>query len=276
MAKITRFIRNEMTNEDMNNMRLPKTTLVRLKSEKGAIGRASLNTINTINEYIKMKDEKQKHIQVNMQAQNDLNRTKKKQTIHHVGVDIGTRNILSASDPLMKKTFTTNNKRIKNIISNYRNRKTNKLSQKGLMNMQDEFNRTLETNISKIVNELIHYYGEGITFVIGDLSNQHPNIQDNLIYHKDSLLSIIFQKFVNTFKLYQMTYNFDIAFIGENATSIICPECNQSSRDNRTKSHNRFECVNCGFHHHTDDEVAGCNIVKRYLQQQSNLSKENN
>ena len=260
VAKIKRFLGSEMTKEDMKQIQLPKQTLVRLKSDSNALGRASLNTIAIIDEYIREQDEQKK-----------LSRNKHKElkakskAITHIGIDLGSKNFLSASDKDMIKTFTTDNHKIGDALHRYGKQcKASHLSKRAIKSIRKEFDLILNKNMDKIINELINIYGNNMTYVIG---NPTPSDQSDNIHEYDikNFSMIIYKRFNKRLNKYKNKHNIKVVNIDECYSSITCPKCDSVSKTNRTSTSNRFECISCGFHHHTNDEVASCNIVKRYL-----------
>lgn len=262
VAKIRRFLTKEMTDNDMNKIKISNHVLQKLKDDSSALGRVSLNTIAIIDDYIRDKDELLKSMKAN-----GISRKALVKEITHIGIDLGTRNFLSASDKNMVKTFTTQNQKIGNALSYYQNNYCGKkLTKRLTKDIQSEFDTILNKNIDNVINELINVYGDNMVYVIGNPtpSNQSDNIYD---YDIKSFNTIIYKRFNSRLSKYKNKHNIKAVNIDEYSSSVTCPLCSHVSKYNRTSSSNRFECIDCGFHHHTNDEVASCNIVKSYLKQ---------
>ena len=89
VAKIRRFLTKEMTDNDMNKIKISNHVLQKLKDDSSALGRASLNTIAIIDDYIRDKDELLKSMKANGMSRKALVKE-----ITHIGIDLGTRNFL--------------------------------------------------------------------------------------------------------------------------------------------------------------------------------------
>ncbi|OEK58858.1 zinc ribbon domain-containing protein [Staphylococcus equorum] len=232
------FIQCEMTTEDIKNIDISQSTLYKAKHNPDYILRMRFENIIKLSEYI-------------------IKKRLEKKRVSYVGIDIGTSNILTASDKDMKRTLIIENKRIYNAIKTY-NRWLNgkNPTKESSENSKETLLRTIETNVAKLINELTNHYIEPVTFVVGKVYQESEKIRPHYT---------LYRIFVEKMREEMHYRNIGIEIEDESYTSIICPECNHRDSGNRTNS-NQFRCKSCGFSHENDDVVASVNIVKRYLE----------
>ena len=250
MNIVVDFIMREMTPEDIRQIPLGKSTLYRLKSSTKEIEKANIKTIYTIQTYALEKKERIKE-ELALAESEPHSETRTR----FIGLDIGTSHLVSASDIDMKDTYTCHRQGVKNCIRSYNARMGKRPNKQQKKRYKEELIKGLENQITKTINELIRHYGNNVIYVIGRTS-----------IRSESTFKTVHKTFVRI--LNQLIRENDliasVAMINEHFTSITCPKCNYSSSLNRTST-NEFECEKCHFKHDNDDEVASCNIAKKYL-----------
>lgn len=235
---IVNFIQCEMTTEDIKNIDISKSTLYKAKHNQNYLYRMRFENIIKLSEYIIQKRLERKRVD-------------------YVGIDIGTKNTLTSSDKDMKRTLIIENKRIYNAIKTYNSGLNGKNPTKeSIENTKEALIRTIETNVDKLINQLMNHYIEPVTFVVGRVYQASEMIRPHYT---------LYRIFIEKMKEAMLHYNINIEVENEEFTSIICPKCDYKDSKNRTNS-NQFKCKNCDFFHENDDVVASVNIVKRYLE----------
>lgn len=238
ITEVLNFIQHDMNSEDMKTIDISTTTLYKIKKNPEYIFNMKFHNIIIINDYLKSKKREHKRVA-------------------YVGIDLGTKQTITASDSEMKRTLVIQNKRIHNAIKTYESCLNSKnVTIDGIHNVQEMLIRTINTNAEKLVNQLINHYIEPVTFVIGRVyqtsKRKHP--------HYD-LYRILLEKLMKAKK----THAINVLTIDESYTSITCPKCKIRDSKNRTTT-NKFECRNCGFIHGNDDIIASVNIVNKFLE----------
>ena len=99
--------------------------------------------------------------------------------------------------------------------------------------------------------EQVRQFDTPITFVIG---HHKRNLQTAWSIHNATIVDFLKKNMYPDDQLYM---------IDESGTSITCPQCDHSSKLNRTED-NTFHCQNCDFDYYNDDIVAAANIAERF------------
>src|SRR5699024_11659654 len=145
--------------------------------------------------------------------------------IKHIGIDLGSKNFLSASDKDMIKTFTTDNHKIGDALHRYGKQcKASHLSKRAIKSIRKEFDLILNKNMDKIINELINIYGNNMTYVIG---NPTPSDQSDNIHEYDikNFSMIIYKRFNKRLSKNKNKHNIKVIHIDKFTLTIICPKC---------------------------------------------------
>lgn len=226
------FIQNEMTKEDAKALKISYSKISKIKKKQAYIWRMNFKNIAKINDY-------------------RLYKKKQRKNVKYVGIDIGTTHTLTASDIDMKRTLIIENKRIYNATKIYNQSAT----KESVQNTEEMLVRTIESNVNKIINQLLNHYIEPVTFIVGEVYQSVENIKPHYT---------LYQIFLREIKKRAKHHDINIVSIDESYTSIVCPKCHYKDSKNRTNS-NRFKCKQCDFAHDNDDVVASANIVARYI-----------
>ena len=231
------FIQNEMTKEDAKALKISYSKISKIKKKQAYIWRMNFKDITKINDYRVYKKKQRKNVE-------------------YVGIDIGTTHTLTASDIDMKRTLIIENKRIYNATKiynqNYNNQNATKES---IQNTKEMLVRTIESNVDKIINQLLNRYTEPVTFIVGEVYQSVENIRPHYT---------LYQIFLREMKKRAKHHDINVVSIDESYTSLVCPKCHYKDSKNRTNS-NSFKCKQCDFVHDNDDVVASANIVSRYI-----------
>lgn len=245
LNNIVEFIKNDLTEEDYSNIMLPVKTINTLQEDIEYIFKMNLSDIIVLNNYVEQKHKHEKKRKTRYRKNN-------KEKIDIVGIDMGLKNTLTASDVHMKRPLVIQNKRIWNTINKYEQaiEKTDELNK--------ELHITIQKNMSKIVNELLNYYPEASIFIVGKIEGVH------------SINYLMYDIFIKMFKQKTRIKNIKIVSVDEKYTSIKCPKCGYKNAKNRTSS-NHFKCKECRFVYLNDDIVACVNMIDKYNQNVKNV-----
>lgn len=245
LNNIVDFIENDLTEEDYANIMLPVKTINTLQEDIEYLFNMNLSDVIELNKYVEQKNKKE-------QKQKTSHNKKVKVHINVVGIDLGRKNTLTASDDNMNRPLVIQNKRIWNTINKYEQaiEKTDELNK--------ELHITIQKNMSKIVNELLNYYPEASIFIVGKIEGVH------------SINYLMYDIFIEMFKQKTRIKNIKIVSVDEKYTSIKCPKCGYKNAKNRTSS-NHFKCKECRFVYLNDDIVACVNMIDKYKQNVKNI-----
>ncbi|HHD0846089.1 zinc ribbon domain-containing protein [Staphylococcus capitis] len=241
--KLIDFVHNKIHNVDTEKLELSKSTIYKLKKDPLHLWKMKFENINKLNKFVESLDSGN-YISKYERWESEA----KAKYVEVVGIDLGTRNTLTASDIDAKRVFLLPNKKIYNAIMNIRQIKD---KSKLINYYKNDFHLTVEVNVKRLVSGLLSYYKPPVTFVVGEMTE--GNLANKIFY----------ELFLSSLQSSTEETNFRVETISEEYTSITCPICEHVNRKNRT-SKNSFNCQSCGFSHYIDDVVACMNIVKKY------------
>lgn len=177
-----------------------------------------------------------------------------------IGIDIGQKNIFSASDHKREKIFTVteNIRELNKFTKDYikilnQSKKLNFNSLK--KSHRDNYIKKIEGIINKSVNDCIKYFTNKSTFVIGKINFNTLSKYDPFYIIGELVLKQFKNKLDGQNKIF---------IINESHTSIKCPKCNNINKKNRTQG-NKFKCKTCNFKFNHDDILAASNIAKIFI-----------
>ena len=177
----------------------------------------------------------------------------KRKEIEYVGVDLGTKKVISISDIDMTHSQTIINDNIKVLVEKFDvdyNRRI--LTKKEKNKIRNSFYKRLRHQMRSVNKDIADYWHEDIVLVVGK-----PSIRSS------EIVNIFFTMMIRLLDR-ELDGRFTVRTINEHYTSITCPKCDYGNNDNRTTS-NKFICKKCHFKHDIDDEVAARNILDKYL-----------
>lgn len=239
--KTVKFLKEEMTTDDMKNISLSNSTLYMYKKEPDKMERASFSTVIKINEYMIAKEE---------QAFEKIKESRRK--IKYIGVDLGTKHFMSLSDIDMEHVQTIHDEKIETIASKFKNGyKEQNITKEKKKSINNKLYTRLRVIMPRINKMITNHWHEDVILVIGK-----PSIRSG------EMLEVFFKTVLRLLDK-NLDGIFTVQSVNEHHTSVTCPKCNHGSNDNRTKL-NKFICRRCGFQHNINDEVAARNILNKY------------
>lgn len=264
IKKVQNFLENAKA-EDLEGLLISDSQLQSIRKNANAIYKMKLSQVITIQEHIKKVNWKEK-IDHKVRYSNEIRKAQTadenmpSKDVRYVGIDIGTTNFINASDPTLTHVFNFNTVLIKRAMDSLKREMMNidnlyiEDKEPVIQAAYDRFSERIERTVDLSLRNLMKYYPDGTTYVIGrpDPGKSEPQFHyllNEITKHLERLAS------TNACKVYNGN---------ENYTSHLCPECGYGSKDNRTAD-NTFECVSCGFTHRNDDAVAACNIIRKFI-----------
>lgn len=229
IQEIKEFI-GTMSSKDIKLINIPKSTLYAYKKNVESIYNAKLKNILILANYIQNQ-------------------------VTYIGIDLGTKTYMAASNIDRTKTYIDKTKEIEHFLNKYKNRKHQKNYDNEIA--YSKLKTSLYNHISKNVNYLIKVNTGKTIYVLGEVPN-----------YRASIFSLIFDLTYNILKDRIKAYD-EVILVNEDGTSIHCPNCGYSHKNNRTKR-NHFYCSECEFYFENDDILAASNIAKTAYEQYIN------
>lgn len=255
IIKLLRFIKT-LDSKKFNEINISKSQLYEFKKSPNLLYKARLETVLKLNQYM-IDSERIGDVTQNK----TLNRSKNIQNKPIVGVDIGQKNILAASNSTLSQTFKSSTPHLTQLTKRYDEERLsakNQMQSTQVKNMlKNKYINQIVSDINYNVNLMIKQFDSRSIFVIGQLHTSHMDP-----YHPLTIIEELIMKQLHN----KLSGQARIEFISEERSSITCPKCHYSDRSNRT-IHNEFKCGKCDFIYHDNDIIAAKNIATSYLNQ---------
>lgn len=270
ILRLMRFIENLETTY-FKEINISRSRLFELRNDPRLIYKAKLETVLKLYQYMQQHNELK---QEEEDVENTL--TSQHQTQHgtrlshlinldahkYVGVDLGSKNLIAATNNDFKVVFRSNTNEINRLTKIY-DKEIQQAKRSEFKTLEEtlrtKFIAQIEGEVNYQVNQLIKKFDQDTIFVVGDQNfKSRQGVND-----KSSSTYIIWDLIMRQLKR-KLNDNKRLIITDETGSSIKCPNCGRKKRSNRTRD-NRFKCKKCGFKHESDDVVASFNILNKYL-----------
>lgn len=269
VLRLMRFIKN-LNTQYFKEINISRSQLYEIKRDTRLLYKSRLETVlklyNYMHQHEELKHEQVKNVmddeQFQIALEDEEENIKALNLDHYVGVDLGSKHLIAASNNDLSQTFiakTQNINRLTNIYNRERKQAQRSEFKTLATTLCNKFTTQVEGEINYQVNQLLKEFDDDAIFVVGDQcfrNGQEVKDQTSSNY-------IIWSLIIKQFRRKLEDQN-RLIIINESGSSIKCPNCHRSKKSNRTID-NRFHCKSCGFKHESDDVVAAVNILNKYL-----------
>lgn len=243
-----------ITVDDMLSIEVENTVLEQLQADKQQLYQCNLKTLvklqNAVNRNKQKTKEKEVYVKQKKVENTDIN---------YVGIDVGQKRIITASDYTMNDYIILQSGAITKRIKKYKSFSIQAEALKSRKTME-EYRESFKKHIKNIIKsnfraQLEQKYNQPTVYVIGKHFLMFGQNDVQFV-----LTECIFEALQEESEDSESIVG--VQYVNERYTSVKCPECNKGNPLNKTQD--GFFCINCGFHHEKADVVACHNILKKY------------
>ncbi|MCQ5362145.1 MAG: transposase [Candidatus Methanomethylicia archaeon] len=180
-----------------------------------------------------------------------------------VGVDVGMRNLLVASNGFKAKggEVLAKRHRFRELRSSLQ-RKGTKGSKRALKRLSGRERRYVNAVLHQVSRAFVNTLREGDVVVMEKLTGIRMNVKHRKNQNGD-FHSWAFRRLQSFIEYKALERGIPVVYVKPKNTSITCPRCGWVDKANR-RSQSLFRCVQCGFQHNAD-YVASLNLSRAEL-----------